>query len=95
MYGDKNGSKVFSIPIEWIVTETIEIKANSLQEAIEFINENADLIPLGTEPEYIDGTWKISADESGTMDTKEIIETLGNYRYSERDSDEYDEVEEL
>ena len=46
MYGNQNGTKVFSIPVEWVVTETIDIKANSLREAIEFINKNADEIPL-------------------------------------------------
>ena len=95
MYGNQNGTKVFSIPVEWVVTETIDIKANSLREAIKFINKNADEIPLGTEPAYIDGTWKISADESGLMDANEILETLDSYGYTERNASEYDEVEEL
>ena len=95
LYGNQNGTKVFSIPVEWVVTETIDIKANSLREAIEFINKNADEIPLGTEPAYIDGTWKISADESGLMDANEILETLDSYGYTERNASEYDEVEEL
>lgn len=44
MYGNQNGTKVFSIPVEWVVTETIDIKANSLREVIEFINKNVDEI---------------------------------------------------
>lgn len=95
MYGKQNGKKIFSIPVEWVVTETIDIKADSLQEAIAFILDKSDEIPLGTEPEYIDGTWKISADESNTMDIEEIIETLDSYGYTERIASEYDDITEL
>ena len=95
MYGKEDGKKVFSIPVEWVVTETLDIKADSLREAIDFINDNLDTIPLGTEPEYIDGTYKISADESGNLNTDEIIETISAYGYTERDAEEYDEVYKL
>ena len=96
MYGRTNGKKVFNIPVEWVVTETLEIKADTLEEAVEFINDNLDTIPLGDEPAYIDGTYKISADENNNMDTAEIVERLNSYGYTERDADDkYDEVREL
>lgn len=94
LYGNQEGSKVFSIPVEWTVTDTIDIRADSLREAVEFLTENADSIPLGEDPQYIDGTWRISADESGLGDIEDIIEVLDDgYGYSERDAEDYDEVE--
>lgn len=92
MYGNSKGTKVFSIPVEWTVTETLEIKADSLKEAVEYINNHLDDIPLGTEPEYIDGTYKISADENGTLNTDEITANLKSYGYTEREAKSYDEV---
>ena len=86
MYGNNKATKVFSIPVEWVVTETLEIKANSLKEAIIFINENADEIPLGDEPAYIDGTYRISADEDYDMDTEKIVRNLEAYGYTAREA---------
>lgn len=54
--------KRFSIPVEWTVCDKIEVEATSLEEALQFVRDNLDIIPLGTEPEYIDGTYKISDD---------------------------------
>ena len=93
MYGNKNGSKVFSIPVEWVVTETIDVKANSLKEAINFILDKADDIPLGTEPQYIDGTWKISADENNSANADEILKNLNCQGYIEREAEEFDEFD--
>ena len=93
MYGRNNANKIFSIPVEWVVTETLQIKADSLEEAIEFINNNADEIPLGDEPAYIDGTYKISADEDYDMDTQKIKRNLEAYGYSEREAQPFDLVD--
>ena len=95
MYGKQSGAKVFSIPVEWVVTETLEIKADTVEEAINFINDNLDTIPLGTEPAYIDGTYKISADENNNMNTAEIAEKLDSWGYTERKAEEYDEITEV
>lgn len=46
MLGNKNGSKVFRIPVEWVVSENLEIVADSIEEAIKFVKENNDLIPI-------------------------------------------------
>ena len=93
LYGNENASKVFSIPVEWVVTETLDIKADSLKEAIEFINDHTDEIPLGDEPAYIDGTYKISADEDGDMDTEKIARNLEAYGYTEREAQPFDLVD--
>ncbi|WP_026653533.1 hypothetical protein [Butyrivibrio proteoclasticus] len=93
MYGNNKAKEVFSIPVEWMVTENIEVRANSLEEAVEFINNHADEIPTSRDAEYIDGTWKISADEDNDLDTKKICERLGCYGYLHREATEYDVVD--
>lgn len=91
MYGNNEGKKVFSIPVEWTVTETLDIRANTLEEAIEFIRENNDIIPLGDDPVYLDGSYKISGDtEFADAEAREI-----ECYVSEQDADSYDEIEEL
>ncbi|AOZ97927.1 hypothetical protein [Butyrivibrio hungatei] len=93
MYGNNNGAKVFSIPVERIVSENIEVRANSLKEAVEFINKHSDEIPTSNDAAYIDGTWKISADEDNDLDTNKICERLACYGYNEREATEYDKVD--
>ena len=97
MYGNDKGKKVFSIPVEWVVTETLDIRANNLQEAVEFIVDHLDIIPLGTEPVYIDGSYKISADDTGEYDINAISTALHRYgSYTERNVDErFDKVDVL
>lgn len=99
MYGNQNGSKVFTIPVEWVMTENIDIRANSLREAVDFILNNADAFPLGKEAEYVDGTWKMAADESVEGSTDEILETLESYGkgcgYGEREAKKNDKVTKL
>ena len=93
MYGRNNANKVFSIPVEWVVTENLNIKADSLEDAIEFINNHTDEIPLGDEPAYIDGTYKISADEDNDMDTQKIKRNLEAYGYWVRVAQPFDLVD--
>ena len=53
----------FEIPVSWQVSDVVKVKANSLQEAFDYVKEHADEIPCGDEPEYIDGSYEISADD--------------------------------
>lgn len=70
----------FKIPVEWMVCDFVEVEANNVEEAIQYVVDNANDIPLGTEPEYIDGTWRISADAyDGNGDVKAIKEELEQY----------------
>lgn len=45
--------KVFKIPVEWSVYNTVEIEAESMEEAIEIFDKTIDDIVLPTELEYI------------------------------------------
>ncbi len=59
----KQGSKKkeFKIPVTWSVFDTVKVQADSLEEAYNYVAENLDEIPLGDEPNYIDGSYEISA----------------------------------
>ena len=45
IYGYENGEKVFSIPVEYVVTENLHIRADDLKEAVKFIVANKNSIP--------------------------------------------------
>lgn len=76
----KNKTKTYKIPVEWAVFDTIEVKANSFAEAVKYAKVNADNIPLGTEPYYIDGSWCINGDDE-TSSNEELVEHLINVGY--------------
>jgi hypothetical protein len=51
--------KTFRIACDWEVYGTMEIEAESLEEAIEIAIEDA---PLPTDSEYLDGSFKVNHD---------------------------------
>ena len=70
--------KKFSIPVTWEVWDKIEVEAETIEEAIKYVRENIDTIPLGTEPECIDGSYRIDGD-NGKTDMEETIKYLREY----------------
>ena len=80
---NENGENVYSIPMEWVVSENLKVRAKNLPEAVTYLNAHSDEIPLGTEPAYIDGTYKISADENNNLNTDEIVSNLEAYGYEQ------------
>lgn len=71
--------KKFQIPVNWEVWDKIEVTANSLEEAIQYVKDNIDTIPLGTDPEYIDGSYKIDDGQNGEATIEETIKYLKEY----------------
>lgn len=71
--------KKFSIPVTWEVWDKIEIEAETIEEAIKYVKENIDTIPLGTEPEYIDSSYKIDDGENGEATIEETVDYLKKY----------------
>lgn len=57
--GYENGKNEYEIPVDWQVSDVVKVKANSLNEAYRWVVDNAEMIPLGDEPEYIDGSYQI------------------------------------
>lgn len=47
---------IFNIPVSWEVCGSVEIDAESVEEAINIFDEQSDDIPL-PEGNYIDGSW--------------------------------------
>lgn len=71
--------KNYYIPVTWQVWDKVEIEAKSLKEAIKYFKEHVDEIPLGTEPEYIDGTFQIDDGNDGESSIEETLQHLKEY----------------
>ena len=71
--------KKFSIPVTWEVWDKVEVEAETIEEAIQYVKDNLDTIPLGTEPEYIDGSYRIDDGDNGQATIKETIKFLKDY----------------
>ena len=61
---NEKANNEFIIPVSWSVSELLKVQANSLEEAYQYVEENMDEIPLGDEPEYIDGSYEINGDNT-------------------------------
>ena len=70
-------AKIFRIPMEWVVWQKINVKAHTPEEAIAFVKNQIENIPLGTEPNYIEGTHMISGDDGKSV--AELVEDLTKY----------------
>ena len=69
----ENGEYV--IPVEWTVYSTVRVtNARNLAEAIAIVHQNSDEIPLDTEPEYVDGSYRVNLDnyEEAVLDYDEV-----------------------
>ena len=69
----------YYIPVSWEVWDKVEIEAESLEDAVKYVKENIDDIPLGTEPEYIDGSYKIEDGENGEASIEDTIKYIKDY----------------
>lgn len=64
--------KIYSFPVSWEVYDRVEIEATSESEARKILEDNLDLIPLGTSPEYIEGSYNVEDDE-GLVHEKDLF----------------------
>lgn len=71
--------KKFSLPVIWSVWDKVEIEAETLEEAIKKFKDKIDEIPLGTEPEYIDGSYQLDDGGNGEKSLDETIQYLKQY----------------
>lgn len=96
MYGNKKGKMVYSIPVEWVVTENIEVRADSLKEALEFVKKHNDEIPTSSDAEYLDDSYAIFAyddiqsDLNEDTDVSELEEKMISYGYEFRNAADED-----
>ena len=71
--------KQFSIPVVWQVWDKVIVEAETIEDAIRYIKENIDDIPLGTEPEYIDSSYRIDDGQDGQASIDETVRYLKEY----------------
>ncbi len=72
-------AKVFSIPVEYTFWEKVLVKANSIEEAIQWIKDNKEIISINPdEGEYIDGSYVISGEDEYS-DDNDLIKYLKDY----------------
>ena len=71
------GKKGFPIPVTWEACDTVRVQADSLEEAYEWVQEHSDEIPLGTEPGYVDGSYKIGDFDECEAYLDEAVDYLG------------------
>ncbi len=78
--------KKYKIPVEWGVYDVVEVEAESFADAVKYAVTHKDEIPLGTTPEYIDGSYKINSedevvasenDENYVSELVRILEGIG------------------
>ncbi len=62
----------YKIPVSWEVYSTIEIEAQSLDEAIKIFDETEDKIPLPLYPEYVDGSFKREDEEICSLNNQKF-----------------------
>lgn len=51
------------LPVTWEVCGLVEVEANSIEEAVEYFNQNSSDIELPENPEYVDGSFVLSGDD--------------------------------
>jgi len=62
--------KIYKIPVTWEVYGTVEIEADSLDEAIEIALIDPS-IPLPKESDYVDDSWTVGDREVAEIINKE------------------------
>ena len=51
------------LPVTWEAFGIVEIEANSIEEAVNYFNENSDYINMPKNSEYVDGSFRLSESE--------------------------------
>lgn len=52
----------FKIPVEYKVWGLIDLEANSIEEALQYANDNLDTLELPDRPEYVEDSFILSID---------------------------------
>lgn len=59
--------KTFKIPVTWEVYATVEVEANSIEEAIKIAKDEEGVIPLPTDSDYVGGSWRLTEEDPETI----------------------------
>jgi hypothetical protein len=92
------GENVYQIPVQWLVNDIVKVRANSLEDAVKTFLKYQDDIPLGVEPDYVDGSYNIavgnvenfkSEEEMISSLTKDIRDNYGEDLEEPYEYDDY------
>ena len=64
MNSEKTNMKTYAVPVSWEVSDFVFVKSTNLQSAVDYVLDNQETIPLGTEPEYIDASYAIDQESA-------------------------------
>ena len=56
--------KTWKIPVTWEVYGTVEVEANTLEEAIDIARDEEGALPLPDESDYVDGSWRVTEEDA-------------------------------
>lgn len=68
--------KKYYVPVMWEVWDKVEVQADSLEEAVKYVKQHEDTIPLGTTPNYIDGSYHVDDGNNGKSSIKETVDFI-------------------
>ena len=51
--------KKWTIPVSWTMMGTVNVEANTLEEAIEIARDNEEIIPIPDDGDYLSGSWEV------------------------------------
>lgn len=74
-----SNKKIFKLPVEWASYGTIEIEAESLEDALKIFCKTENEIELPTERDYIDGSFKMSTDASPYINIEATAKEIRDY----------------
>lgn len=74
-----SNKKVFKLPVEWSVFGTIEIEAESLEDALKIFCKTENETGLPKESDYIEDSFQLSTESSPFTDIKETAKELRDY----------------
>lgn len=65
--------------MKWEVWDKIEVNAETIEEAVQYVKDHIDDLPFGTEPEYVDGSYNIYDGENGEASVEDAVRYLKKY----------------
>lgn len=74
-----SNKKIFKLPVEWAVFGTIEIEAESLEDALKIFCKTENEIELPTERDYIEDSFKLSTDASPYINIEATAKEIRDY----------------
>lgn len=54
--------KTYKVPVTWEAYGIIEVEAESYEEAFKIAQDEDGEIPIPTDSEYVEGSWRVNVD---------------------------------